>query len=91
VAPCSRVGGKSYIAVLQDFPKHEVYGLSNQLRRSAVSIPSNIADGKGRFSQKELVQFLFRARGSLLELETQIIVANKLGYIVLCELTSLPA
>jgi four helix bundle protein len=63
------------------FPKEEMYGLTSQMRRSAVSVPSNIAEGKGRFSRKELVQFLFRARGSLLELETQITIAHRLGYV----------
>jgi four helix bundle protein len=65
------------------FPKPEVYGLASQMRRSAVSVPSNIAEGKGRFSRKELVQFLFRARGSLLELETQITIGQQLGYLEL--------
>jgi four helix bundle protein len=63
------------------FPKEEVYGLTSQLRRSAVSIPSNIAEGNGRHSQKELLQFLFRARGSLLELDTQLMIAKELGYL----------
>jgi four helix bundle protein len=62
------------------FPKPELYGLTSQMRRSAVSVPSNIAECKGRFSRKELVQFLFRARGSLLELETQITIGQELGY-----------
>ena len=63
------------------FPKDEVYGLSSQMRRAAVSVPSNIAEGKGRYSQKEFVQFLFHARGSLLELQTQISVARDLDYL----------
>jgi four helix bundle protein len=76
------------------FPKAEVYGLTSQMRRSAVSVPSNIAEGKGRFSRKELMQFLFRARGSLLELETQITIGQGLGYLELQDgrrLTSLAA
>jgi len=63
------------------FPKQEMYGLTSQMRRSAVSVPSNIAEGKGRFSRKELVQYLFRARGSLLELETQVLIGRRLGYL----------
>jgi len=63
------------------FPKQEMYGLTSQMRRSAVSVPSNIAEGKRRFSRKELVQHLFRARGSLLELETQILIGRRLGYL----------
>ena len=54
------------------FPKHELYGLAQQMRRAAVSVPSNIAEGKGRWSDKEFRQFLFHARGSLLELETNL-------------------
>ena len=63
------------------FPRDEIYGLSSQMRRAAVSIPSNIAEGKGRYSQKELVHFLYQARGSLLELETQVSIARDLDYI----------
>src|ERR1700732_2535215 len=63
------------------FPKQEIYGLTSQMRRSAVSVPSNIAEGKGRFSRKELVHYLFQARGSLLELETQVLIARKLEYL----------
>lgn len=63
------------------FPKDEMYGLTSQMRRAAVSVPSNIAEGKGRHSPKELVQFLYRSRGSLLELETQLSIAHELGYV----------
>jgi four helix bundle protein len=52
------------------FPKHELYGLTSQMRRAAVSIPSNIAEGKGHNSDGDLGRFLFHARGSLLELRT---------------------
>jgi four helix bundle protein len=63
------------------FPREEIYGLSAQLRRSAVSIPSNIAEGAGRNSSKELVQFLGVANGSRSELDTQLVVAQRLGFI----------
>ena len=64
-----------------DFPRHELYGLSQQMRRAAVSVPSNIAEGKGQRTNKGFAQFLFHARGSLLELETQIEIAQALQYI----------
>jgi four helix bundle protein len=63
------------------FPKHELYGLSSQMRRAAVSVPSNIAEGKGHRTDPEFVRFLFHARGSLLELETQILIARRLQYL----------
>ena len=63
------------------FPKHEVYGLSQQMRRAAVSVPSNIAEGKGHRSDKEFIHFLFHARGSLLELQTQLLIAEELQYV----------
>jgi four helix bundle protein len=63
------------------FPKHEIYGLAQQMRRAAVSIPSNIAEGKGHHSDREFIRFLLHARGSLLELETQILIAQELQYI----------
>src|SRR5271165_4145400 len=63
------------------FPKHELYGLTQQIRRAAVSVPSNVAEGKGRYSDKEFAHFLFNARGSLLELQTQLILAEELEYL----------
>ena len=63
------------------FPKYELYGLAQQMRRAAVSVASNIAEGKGRRHDKEFRQFLFHARGSLLELETQLQIATKLEYL----------
>ena len=63
------------------FPRDEVFGLASQMRRASVSIPSNIAEGKGRHSSKELLQFLFHARGSLLELQTQVTIAERLSYL----------
>jgi four helix bundle protein len=67
--------------VTKSFPKEEIYGLTAQLRRAAVSVPSNIAEGKGRSSEKELVQFLHHSRGSLFEIETQVALALRLNYI----------
>lgn|SRR5512146_1391658 len=64
-----------------EFPKHELYGLTSQLRRAAVSIPSNIAEGQARRTRSEFKHFLATARGSLMEVETQLLIAAKLGYI----------
>jgi four helix bundle protein len=63
------------------FPKEEVFGLTSQIRRAAVSVPSNIAEGQGRLTKKDFRHFLGQARGSLLELETQLLIASKLGYL----------
>jgi four helix bundle protein len=68
-------------SVTVSFPKEEIYGLTSQIRRSAVSIPSNIAEGAGRKSNKEFIQFLYIALGSLSELETQILIAYNIGYL----------
>lgn len=61
------------------FPKEELYGLTSQIRRSAVSIPSNIAEGAARHSRKEFIQFLHIASGSVAELETQFLLAIQIG------------
>ena len=66
--------------VTNTFPPDERFGLTNQLRRAAVSVPSNIAEGKGRLSEAELVRFIGIARGSILELQTQLDIASMLGY-----------
>src|SRR5262245_38485169 len=65
----------------EHFPKEERYGLTSQLRRAAVSIPANIAEGAGRYSNKEFAHFLSNAQGSASELETELIIANRLGYL----------
>ena len=70
----------SIYAATKSFPKEEVFGLTTQLRRASVSIPSNIAEGKGRLSTGEFIQFLGIARGSTLEVQTQLEIAMRLGY-----------
>ena len=65
----------------RSFPDEEKFGLANQLRRAAVSIPSNIAEGQGRRTPKMFQLFLNNARGSLLEVETQLLIAHNLNYI----------
>ncbi len=73
------------VAVLYDatdgFPSHEQFGLVSQLRRAAVSVPSNIAEGKANFSNRDFVRFLRHARGSLAEIETQILIAQQRKYL----------
>jgi len=68
-------------AITREFPKEEIYGLTSQLRRAAVSIPSNISEGAARNSEKEFVQFLHIALGSAAEAETQLLIAQRLGYV----------
>jgi four helix bundle protein len=67
--------------VSDDFPRREMYGLTRQLRDAAVSVPSNIAEGKGRSTTKDYLQFLYRARGSLYETQTQLEIARNLGFL----------
>ena len=63
------------------FPREEIYGLTSQLRRAAVSLPSNIVEGQGRHTTKDFLNFLSIARGSLAEVETQVLIAERLGYL----------
>ncbi len=72
---------KEIYTITSCFPKEEIYGLTAQIRRAAVSISSNIAEGTGRSSDKEFQQFLNYAMGSLFELETQLILSNDLNFI----------
>lgn len=67
--------------ITRSFPREELYGLTSQVRRSAVSIPANIAEGWGRNMTRDYVQFLRVARGSLLELETHLVIAKNLKFI----------
>lgn len=72
---------KDVYTLTREFPKEEVYGLVSQMRRAAVSIPSNLAEGAARNGAREFVQFLGVAKGSLSELETQLLISAELGYI----------
>lgn len=64
-----------------NWPREEIYGLTNQIRRAAVSVPANIAEGQGRNSRKEFAHHLAIANGSLCEVETHLIIAKRLSYI----------
>jgi len=77
----SRALVKDVYLLTQKFPREEMFGLVSQMRRAAVSIPSNIAEGAARTGDREFAQFLNVARGSLSELETQLLIASDLGYI----------
>ena len=80
---------KDVYALTNNFPDSEKYGLSSQVRRAVISIPSNIAEGCGRKSAKEFSQFLHIAQGSSFEVETQLILAQELGFLKDIELSDL--
>jgi len=73
---------KSVYVLLDAFPRHEQYALADQLRRAVISVPSNIAEGSKRNTAKEFKNFLCIASGSLAEVDTQLVIAHELGYIV---------
>jgi four helix bundle protein len=75
--------------VTRSFPRSETYGLTSQLQRAAVSVASNIAEGQGRLTRGEFIHFLGNARGSLVELQTQFILANDVDYITSQQLAQL--
>ncbi|WP_420154463.1 four helix bundle protein [Siphonobacter sp.] len=85
---CRKLTAEVY-RVTRDFPKEELFGLTNQMRRCAVSIPSNLAEGCGRNHAKDSLQFFFISRGSLYELETQIYIASDQNYIPESEVNAL--
>jgi four helix bundle protein len=80
---------KQVYLITQTFPKEEVYGLSSQIKRAAVSIPSNIAEGCGRNHIKDAMQFFYISRGSIFELETQLYLAFDLNFISEDELNNI--
>ena len=72
---------KNVYTITKDFPQEELYGLTSQMQRAAISIPSNIAEGFRRYHNKEYIQFLYTALGSSAELETQILISVDLEYV----------
>ncbi|MBF0385823.1 MAG: four helix bundle protein [Candidatus Omnitrophica bacterium] len=72
---------KEIYILTNKFPEYELYNLTSQIRKSAISIPSNIAEGFKRYHNKEYKQFLFISLGSIAELETQLIIAKDIGYL----------
>ena len=82
----SRVFVADVYRLLKKFPEEERFALCDQIRRAVVSIPSNIAEGFGRDSHKDFAHFIVQARGSLCEVETQLILASDLGYITEAEI-----
>lgn len=77
----SRILVKEVYLITKNFPREELYGIVSQIQRSAISIPSNIAEGCGRNSHKDSLQFFYVARGSLYELETQLTLSFDLAYV----------
>lgn len=77
--------------ITEQFPKSELYGLVSQMRRAAIAIPSNIAEGAGRQHTKEFIQFLGIAEGSATELETQLIIAERLQFLTKSEYDQIAA
>jgi four helix bundle protein len=77
----SRVLVKTIYELTKKFPKEEQFGLTSQIRRAAISVPSNIAEGCGRNHTKDSIQFFFVARGSIYELETQLLLSEDLGFV----------
>ena len=77
---------KEIYSLVKKLPKEEIYALSDQMRRAAVSIPSNIAEGQERSSKKEFAQFLKIAKGSKSELETQLLICKEIGYLTETEI-----
>lgn len=69
-------------SLTKDFPREEKFGLTSQIRRAVISIPSNIAEGASRNTTKEFIQFLYYAVGSISEVEAQLILSHRLGFIV---------
>lgn len=72
---------KQVYVITNNFPKEELYGITNQIRRCSISIPSNIAEGCGRQTPKETIRFLYISRGSVYELETQLLLSNDLNFL----------
>jgi len=80
---------KDVYNITKTFPQSEIYGLTSQIRRCAVSIPSNIAEGSARNSNKEFIQFLYIALGSCAELETQLIISKEINIVSNFDLTKI--
>lgn len=80
---------KAIYAATSEFPREEIFGLSSQLKRASVSVPSNIAEGQGRYSTKEFIKHLSIAYGSLMEVETQVMIAQSLNFVSIDKMNSL--